>query len=219
MNPPTSTRRKPASGRPAYMQPSALQRVAVLVDACKQESHTKDARSVLLHLARYMDVNGWAYPSPTRLADDSGYSERSVRKALTDLRKTGILLVLEQSRFSAAFDDRTNVPKNLPMILLWPSATRSGRYAALGACDTPPKKLRDTGCPYAESWMGSFIYDGKDWGPYTPKQIDELAQTHSGAPSFLLRGSTQSVDEGKPLRNIFWFASMLPRAPAWARDR
>lgn len=49
------------------------------------------ARAVLLWLAHFADSSGRAFPSQAMLAHASGFSERTVKRALMDARKAGFV--------------------------------------------------------------------------------------------------------------------------------
>lgn len=161
-----------AAPKPAFKAPSSMARLKALQITAHEAGVLKDARSILLHASVYMDVHGWCYPSPTLLAKVSGYTEKSVRKALLDLRRNGLVLSLDTDQWPLAVDEHQKTPKHLPMLLLWPAATLAARFAALGALRCEKRRLpnvRDlpfvwylktpTGDfgPYATAELGGYI--------------------------------------------------------------
>lgn len=219
-----------ASGAPGaraqFKQPSALSRMKALMTAAKADELAKDARSILLHIGVYMDLDGVAYPSATRLAEDSGYSERAVRKAMKDLREAGIVLSLPPKATALAFPNRGKVPKHLPLLLLWPVAPRTARYRAIRACGNSPTASTDAEAKLAESpwpatvqWIVTTKADpSKTFGPFPTADVERFAKTEAGAADWLLRNTSEPTDKTPTaLRGFYWFGSLLPRAPDWTR--
>lgn len=58
---------------------------------CKEVS--QDARTIYLHLSAYVGEDKLCWPSQLRLADESGMSERQVRRCIKELRDQGIVTV------------------------------------------------------------------------------------------------------------------------------
>lgn len=212
---------------PKFKQPSALSRMKALMTAAKADDLAKDARSILLHVGVYMDLDGVAYPSATRLAEDSGYSERAVRKAMKDLREAGIVLSLPPKATALAFPNRGKVPKHLPLLVLWPVAPRLARYRAVRACGATPSATVDTEASLATSpwsadtrWIVTTKADpSKTFGPFTTADVERFAKDEKGAADWLLRNTGEPADKAPtPLRVFYWFAPLLPRVPAWARN-
>jgi hypothetical protein len=188
-----------------------------LTVAAKEDELAKDARSILLHIGVYMDLDGLAFPSSTRLAEDSGYSERAVRKALRDLREAGVVLSLSTAVWKVAFPDRAKVPKYLPMLLLWPAATRLARFKALAAFGSNPvsvTKLEDPWLPTAE-WFVTPPGD-EEQGPYTSAQLERWARTERQAATYNIRMA--SNEKSFLLSRWQHLGALLPRAPSWVRD-
>jgi len=208
-----STPRAP-NAKPAFKQPSALSRMKALKDAAKADGLQKDARSILLHAGIYMDTDGWCFPSATLLADDSGYTEKSVRKALNDLRAEGIVLSLPPKAWKLAVGDRPKVPKYLPMLLLWPSATYRARLAALGALSDHPRSITLDKAPEGQ-W---YVTTDKQYGPFQTQDIERFARTENSA-GWLVRPVNDPIEKASKLENWLWFGAHLPRAPEWVRDR
>lgn len=216
-----------ASARAQFKQPSALSRMKALMTAAKADDLAKDARSILLHVGVYMDLDGVAYPSATRLAEDSGYSERAVRKAMKDLREAGIVLSMPPKATALAFPNRGKVPKHLPLLLLWPVAPRFARYRAIRACGPKPSATTDTEASLAASpwladtrWIVTTKSDpSKTFGPFTTADVERFARNEAGAEAWLLRNTIEPADKAPtPVCDYFWFGSLLPRVPAWARN-
>lgn len=187
-----------------------------LTVAAKEDELAKDARSILLHIGVYMDLDGLAFPSSTRLAEDSGYSERAVRKALRDLREAGVVLSLPTAVWKVAFPDRAKVPKYLPMLLLWPAATRLARVKALSAFGSKPvsvTKLEDPWCPTTE-WFVTPP-DGEEQGPYTSADLERWARTERKAATYTVRAAGD--EKGFPLGRWIPLGALLPRVPSCAR--
>ena len=212
--------------RAQFKQPSALSRMKALMTAAKADELAKDARSILLHIGVYMDLDGVAYPSATRLAEDSGYSERAVRKAMKDLREAGIVLSLPPKATALAFPNRGKVPKHLPLLLLWPVAPRTARYRAICACGNSPTAITDAEARLAESpwpatvqWIVTTKADpSKTFGPFPTADVERFAKTEAGAADWLLRNTSEPTDTTPTaLRGFYWFGSLLPRAPDWTR--
>ena len=211
---------------PKFKQPSALSRMKALMTAAKADDLAKDARSILLHVGVYMDLDGVAYPSATRLAEDSGYSERAVRKAMKDLREAGIVLSLPPKATALAFPNRGKVPKHLPLLLLWPVAPRTARYRAIRACGNSPTAITDAEARLAESpwpatvqWIVTTKADpSKTFGPFPTADVERFAKAEKGAEDWLLRNTSEPTDKApSALRGFYWFGSLLPRAPDWTR--
>lgn len=216
-----------ASARTQFKQPSALSRMKALMTAAKADDLAKDARSILLHVGVYMDLDGVAYPSATRLAEDSGYSERAVRKAMKDLREAGIVLSLPPKATALAFPNRGKVPKHLPLLVLWPVAPRLARFRAVRAVgagapvDTNTEAtLATSPWPATVKWIVTTKADpSKTFGPFTTADMERYAKTEVGAADWLMRHTGEPADKTPtPLRNFYWFTSLLPRVPNWARN-
>ncbi len=210
--------RAPSSGAaPAIKRDSALKRVKELVHAAKADALARDARSVLVHAAVYMDLNGWCFPSATSLAEDTGYTEKSVRKALRELREAGIVVVLSPPAWKLAVQATpgANVPKGgrLPMMLLWPSASRAARIAALGALSSKPSTLTITSPP-AGPWI--VTANGKEHGPYQTARMEIFAHTED-CSEWLARPADYPPEKSARVQNWTWFAAHFPRAPQWVR--
>ena len=204
------------STRAQFKQPSALSRMKALMTAAKEDALGKDARSILLHIGVYMDLDGLAFPSSTRLAEDSGYSERGVRKALRDLREAGVVLSLPTAAWKVAFADRAKVPKHLPMLLLWPVATRLARFKALSASTTTPvavAKVEDPWCPSTQ-WFVTPP-EAKEQGPYTSADLERWSRTDPKAATYRIRAA--SHEKSFPLDCWPHLGTLLPRVPLWAR--
>ena len=206
--------RAPSSGAaPAIKRDSALKRVKELVHAAKADGLARDARIILVHAAVYMDLNGWCFPSATSLAEDTGYTEKSVRKALRELREAGIIVVLPPPAWKLAVPATpgANVPKGgrLPMMLLWPSASRAARIAALGALAAKPHTATNAGPPAGPYFV---TVDGKETGPYQAQDIERFARAHDSA-AWIVRNATDSFR----LDGWYWFGAHFPRAPQWIR--
>lgn len=201
---------------PKFKHPSAFARMKHLTAAAKEDELGKDARSILLHIGVYMDLDGLAFPSATRLSEDSGYSERGVRKALLDLRGSGVVLLLPTAAWKVAFGDRAKVPKHLPMMLLWPVATRLARFKALSASTSEPvavAKVEDPWCPSTQ-WFVTPP-DAKEQGPYTSADLERWSRTDPKAATYRIRTAAQE----KSFRMDYWthLGALLPRVPSWAR--
>lgn len=199
--------------QPQPRKVSALARLKSLTEAAKVDALGKDARSVMLHMAAYMDEGGWCYPSADRIAEDSGYSRRSVLSALGALRRAGVVLSLPPDAWRLAVGARAKVPKYLPMHLLWPVAPHADRFAALWALDGHPRpdmrsiEARCAGPYLLRDPAGS----ADEWaGPYTRAAVEHFARTLSYAPEWILRTEDHP---GAPLDRWVWFAAMLPRVP------
>lgn len=212
--------------KPQFKHPSALSRMKALMTAAKEDELGKDARSILLHIGVYMDVDGVAYPSASRLAEDSAYSERAVRKALGDLREAGIVLSLPPKAIALAFPDRGKVPKHLPLLLLWPVVPRLARHKAMRSCDGTSSVA--TEAVLAESpflataqWKVTTKADpAKTFGPYSTADMERYAKTTAGAGDWLVQNTSDPADKTPtPLGKFFYFGAMLPRVPSWARDK
>ena len=208
------TPRSPSTpnAKPTFKHPSALSRMKVLKEAAKTDEITKDGRSILLHAGLYMDTDGWCFPSATLLAADSGYTEKSVRKALNDLRRAGIILSLPTKAWKLAVGDRAKVPKHLPMMLLWPAATRRARLAALGGASS---KSITNETPPDGPWI---VTTTKEFGPYSTQDVERFARQEHDAENWPVRLQSDPPDKAIPLYRWYWFAAHLPRAPKWTHD-
>ena len=202
---------KPARG---FKQPSALSRVKKLIVAAKEEDLPKDARSILVHASVYMDTDGWAFPSPTLLADDAGYSEKAVRQATRKLIDAGILVSLPPAAWKLAIRATrgTNTPKGgkLPMMLFWQVASTRARAATLAAMATKPNAYEN---PQAPKGPFTITIEGKDHGPYDAEELERFARTDKGAGEWSVRNEQHTA----PLARWFWFGAHLPLAPGWVR--
>lgn len=202
---------------PKFKHPSALSRMKALMTAAKEDELGKDARSILLHIGVYMDVDGLAFPSATRLSEDSGYSERGVRKALLDLRGAGVVLLLPTAAWKVAFGDRAKVPKHLPMMLLWPVATRLARlkalYAALPDHRKAITKVEDPWFPSVQ-WFATPP-GAAEQGPYTSADVERWARTVAGAANWKIRQGNSEKPE--ILSHYEHLGALVPRVPSWAR--
>jgi hypothetical protein len=189
-----------------------------LTAAAKEDELGKDARSILLHIGVYMDLDGLAFPSSTRLAEDSGYSERAVRKALRDLREAGVVMSLPTAAWKVAFSDRTKVPKHLPMLLLWPAATRLARLKALHVA---LPNHRETIAKVDDQWCLSVQWfatppGAAEQGPYTSADVERWARTVAGAADWTIRQG--SSEKPSTLSHYEHLGALLPRVPSWARE-
>lgn len=68
--------------------------------AYDQDIQPSAAKFVLVTLANYADEHGYCYPSQSRLADDTGQSERTVRTHLAALEAAGV--IRRERRFDKA---------------------------------------------------------------------------------------------------------------------
>ncbi len=143
-----------------------MARLKALQLAAHEAGVEKDARSILVHAGVYMDVHGWCFPSPSLLAKVSGYTEKSVRKALLDLRRNGLVLSLDTDQWPLAVDEHKKTPKHLPMLLLWPAATLAARFAALLAIAGAKSRLPD-----ALPWRWYLKTPRGDCGPYATTEL------------------------------------------------
>lgn len=207
---------RPTAG-PAIKRESALRRVKDLVHATKVDDIARDARSILVHAALYMDLSGWCFPSATLLADDTGYTEKTVRKALRELRDAGIIVQLQPAAWGLAVQatQGVNVPKGgkLPMLLLWPAASRAARIATFGALSSKPVTLTMSAPPAGE-WI---VTTSQDFGPYNTDTMERFARTEAGSDAWMVRRSGEAPAHSQRLDTWYWFAAHLPRAPWWVR--
>lgn len=204
---------------PKFKHPSAFSRMKHLTAAAKEDELGKDARSILLHIGVYMDLDGLAFPSSTRLAEDSGYSERAVRKALRDLREAGVVMSLPTAAWKVAFGDRAKVPKHLPMLLLWPAATRLARLKALGAILPDHRKAItkvDDSWGHGVRWFATPP-GAAEQGPYASESVERWARTEAGAAAWKIRMESQPSEKATALECYDHLGALLPRVPSWAR--
>jgi len=211
---------KPGAKPAPFKLPSALSRMKVLVSVGKADGLAKDARSVLLHIGVYVDTDGIAYPSPSLIATDTGYSERAVRNALGALRAAGIVLSLPPAAARFAFPERgARAPKHLPLLLLWPIAPREARMKAVAARRTKPAtpnlSLPTLGRCFVTTTPGS-----NPQGPYTALDLERFARDCPGAEDWMV--CEEPVEAGKPgaaapLSDWYAFAAALPRVPTHHR--
>lgn len=194
-----------------FKLPSALSRMKALVSASKTDGLTKDARSVLLHIGVYVDTDGIAYPSPSLLADDTGYSERAVRTALRTLHDRGILLSLPPAASRFAFPERgARAPKHLPLMLLWPIAPRDARMKALAALCDPPVTPQLTPLTLPPCFVRQ-AYEGTEQGPYTVADLERFMRTVSQAERWWVR--LEGTEKSERITHWFALAAALPRVP------
>lgn len=213
----TAAQRSPGAPKaaPKFKLPSAFARQKRLIAAAQEAALNHAARSVLLHASVYMDIDGWAYPSPSPLlVDVTGYTEKSVRKALREIRDAGIVVSLPPAAWQLALKATpgANTPKGgkLPLMLLWPAASMRARVATLGALSPEPRTITE---PKRPAGPFTITFEGKDYGPHEAADIERFAQTREGAAGWNLR----SPDHNNTLENIFWFGAHLPLAPSWVR--
>mgnify|MGYP000892049374 FL=1 len=157
-----------AAPKPAFKAPSSMARLKALQIAAHEAGVQKDARAILATIGPYIDVHGWCFPSPTMIAKFSGYTEKSVRKALLDLRRNGLVLSLDTDQWPLAVDEHQKTPKHLPMLLLWPAATHAARFAALWALSRKSRRLpniRDL------RWQWYLKTPTGDFGPYATAEL------------------------------------------------
>ena len=162
--------------KPAFKAPSSMARLKALQIAAHEAGVEKDARSILVHAGVYMDVHGWCFPSPSLLAKVSGYTEKSVRKALTDLRRNGLVLSLNTDQWPLAVDEHKKTPKHLPMLLLWPAATYAARYAAQWAIFGEKRRV-----PEVPEWRWYLKTPKGDFGPYATAELGGYIAKESAA--------------------------------------
>lgn len=210
------TPRAPSSGEaPAIKRVSAFKRMKDLVAAAKADELARDARSVLLHAAVYMDTDGWIFTSPESLAEDTGYTPKTVRTATKALREAGIVVELPPAAWKLAVQATpgANVPKGgkLPMKLLWPAASPRARLAALGALSDEPRTLTITSPPECK-WIVTL--DGKEHGPYQTARMEIFARTDDCAEWIVRPANGQ---QSAKFERWHWLGAHLPRAPHWAR--
>lgn len=72
--------------------------VGAITAAFALQGVSPSEKLVLLALANYADENGRSYPSQRRLAADTGLTDRTIRKVLTDLEGRGLLGRMERLR-------------------------------------------------------------------------------------------------------------------------
>lgn len=200
---------KPGAKPAPFKLPSALSRMKALVSVGKADGLAKDARSVLLHIGVYVDTDGIAYPSPSLIADDTGYSERAVRNALGALRTAGIVLSLPPAAARFAFPERgARAPKHLPLLLLWPIAPREARMKALGALCRPQMTPTLTPLTLPPCFVATTP-GGPEQGPYSVADLERFARTQLGAERWMVR--PEGSDTSHSLTWWFAFAAALPR--------
>lgn len=216
MNSAPKASRAPSSGAaPAIKRDSAFKRMKDLIAAAKADELARDARSILVHAAVYMDLDGWIFTSPESLAADTGYSTKTVRTATKALREAGIVAVLPPPAWKLAVQATpgANVPKGgkLPMMLLWPAASPRARIAALGALSDEPRTLTFTSPPECK-WIVTL--DGKEHGPYQTARMEIFARTDDCAEWIVRPDNSQ---RSAKFEDWLWLGAHLPRAPHWAR--
>lgn len=214
----TAAQRSPGAPKAAQNfkpQPSAFARQKRLIEAAKENELDRAARSVLLHASVYMDIDGWAFPSATSLADVTGYTEKSVRKALREIRDAGIVVSLMPAAWQLALKATpgANTPKGgkLPLMLFWPAASIRARVATLGALTKKPQIITELKRPTGQF---TVTFEGKAHGPYDAADIERFARTNEDAATWTVTSS----DHSNHLENWFWFGAHLPFAPPWARE-
>ena len=213
----TAAQRSPGAPKaaPRFKQPSAFARQKRLIEAAKENELDRAARSVLLHASVYMDIDGWAFPSATSLADVTDYTEKSVRKALREIRDAGIVVSLMPAAWQLALKATpgANTPKGgkLPLMLFWPAASMRARVATLSALASKPRAIEQ---PRAPDGPFTVTIEGKAHGPYDAAEIERFARTSTNAAAWTVANGKESF----PLDSWFWFGAHLPFAPGWARQ-
>lgn len=64
--------------------------------AKRQDIRNPTAKTVLVAIADYADENGYAWPSQERLARDTAYCARTIRRAIATLAKIGLISIEKQ---------------------------------------------------------------------------------------------------------------------------
>lgn len=214
----TAAQRSPGAPKaaPRFKQPSAFGRQKRLIEAAKENELDRAARSVLLHASVYMDIDGWAFPSATSLADVTGYTEKSVRKALREIRDAGIVVSLMPAAWQLALKATpgANTPKGgkLPLMLFWPAASMRARVATLGALASKPCAIEQ---PRAPTGPFTVTVAGAAHGPYDAADIERFARTEEEAATWKVTSPTSP--ELLDLESWFWFGAHLSLAPVWVR--
>jgi hypothetical protein len=215
----TAAQRSPGAPKaaPKFKQPSAFARQKRLIEAAQEAALDRAARSVLLHASVYMDIDGWAFPSSTSLVETTGYTEKSVRKALREIRDAGIVVSLVPAAWQLALKATpgANTPKGgkLPLMLFWPAASMRARVATIGALSATPQNASST----APAGPFTVTVEGKAHGPYDAASIERFARTEKGAALWTL--TSPKDPEPCALEKWFWFGAHLPRAPGWVRNK
>lgn len=216
----TAAQRSPGAPKaaPRFKQPSAFARQKRLIEAAQEAALDRAARSVLLHASVYMDIDGWAFPSATSLVDVTGYTEKSVRKALREIRDAGIVVSLVPTAWQLALKATpgANTPKGgkLPLMLFWPAASMRARVATLGALSSKPGAIEH---PKAPTGPFTVTVEGAAHGPYDAAAIERFARTDKGAALWSVTSPTSP--EPCELERWFWFGAHLPLAPGWVRSK
>lgn len=214
----TAAQRSPGAPKaaPRFKQPSAFARQKRLIEAAQEAALDRAARSVLLHASVYMDIDGWAFPSATSLVGVTGYTEKSVRKALREIRDAGIVVSLVPAAWQLALKATpgANTPKGgkLPLMLFWPAASMRARVATLGALSTNPIAIEH---PAAPTGPFTVTVEGKAHGPYDAATIERFARTDKDAAAWIVTGPKHTNE----LENWYWFGAHLPLAPGWVRSK
>jgi hypothetical protein len=214
----TAAQRSPGAPKaaPKFKQPSAFARQKRLIEAAQEAALDRAARSVLLHASVYMDIDGWAFPSSTSLVETTGYTEKSVRKALREIRDAGIVVSLVPAAWQLALKATpgANTPKGgkLPLMLFWPAASMRARVATLGALSSKPRAIEQ---PKAPAGPFTITVEGKEYGPHEAADIERFARTREGAAQWTLTSPTHPAPCA--LEDWYWFGAHLPFAPSSVR--
>jgi hypothetical protein len=199
-------------------------RLRQIADIARGVELSHAARHLLLLVGTHIGQHGWAWPGVGELTGRSGYTARSVRNALAELHRSGIVLNVQAWVLERLYPDReSRAPQNLnsfksdTALFVWPTSPQSLREALLCVLRNEPITRTQP-----EHDRPEWIYTDPEnpserFNPVPWATVVRNMEDGKGIDWFIRRITWQTQG---PRLVADWprYQSTLNIAPEWARD-